>query len=190
LKVGNTVNDTIDIQNILLAVIFSALGIIIPMILHLFGLGSVFLPMFLPLAVGGFLLSPRNALLVGFVTPLLSALLTGMPPFYPPIAIVMAVELAMFCFVISILRNKTALPLVVILTVAVVVDRIFLLLLYSVIMPLFQISFKAFALYDLLKSFPGIILIFILVPIMVPSAQKILKNNSLQIYELTGNDKE
>ena len=54
------------------------------MLFHLAGgMGVVFLPMHLPVLLAGFFLGPRFGLLVGIITPLLSSLLTGMPPLLP-----------------------------------------------------------------------------------------------------------
>lgn len=75
------------------ALLISA-GIILPVVFHLIGLGKNFLPMHIPVIIGGFMLDWSHGLLIGLITPLLSALFTGMPPFSPPIAIAMMLELA------------------------------------------------------------------------------------------------
>jgi len=69
-----------------------ALGLTLPIVFHAVGLGNKFLPMLLPLLLNGFLSPLRWAVFTGGATPLVSALLTGMPPLYPPVAAVMAVE--------------------------------------------------------------------------------------------------
>lgn len=69
-----------------------ALGISLPVVFHAVGLGNKFLPMLLPLLLNGFLSPLRWAVPVGLATPLVSALLTGMPPLYPPVAFVMSAE--------------------------------------------------------------------------------------------------
>ena len=61
--------------------ILIAVGIILPLVFHTFALGGpVFLPMHIPILLGGFLLTPLFAVLVGLATPLLSCFLTGTPP--------------------------------------------------------------------------------------------------------------
>lgn len=62
-----------------------ALGILIPFVTgHGFGLaGNILLPMHFTVLLSGFLLGPMGGLLVGVVTPILSSLLTGMPPAFP-----------------------------------------------------------------------------------------------------------
>ena len=73
--------------------LFGAAALLLPMLFHLIQLGSLFLPMYLPLMTLAFLVRPLPAALAAVITPLLSAAVTGMPPFYPPIALFMAIEL-------------------------------------------------------------------------------------------------
>jgi len=71
------------VQEMVLASLFIAIGIVLPMIFHSFGLGSTFLPMHIPVLIAGFTLGLPYAVAVGMFTPLLSSLLTGMPPIFP-----------------------------------------------------------------------------------------------------------
>lgn len=178
-------NKVINTEEVTIAVIFSALGIIIPILFHLIGLGSVFLPMFLPLAAGAFLMSPGYALLAGSMTPLFSALLTGMPPFYPPVAFLMMIELGAFCFTISMLKRKTSLHNTAVLAIAVLIERGIMIALYYGIMPLFGINFGLFTAYALIKGLPGIILMFIIIPLFVPAASAVIEKKRLRLYELS-----
>jgi len=74
---------------------------LLPMLFHLVQLGSLFMPMYLPLVTLAFLVRPWPAALTGIITPLLSAAATGMPPFYPPIAAFMSVELGLMAALIA-----------------------------------------------------------------------------------------
>ncbi len=69
-----------------------ALAITLPVGFHAVGLGSKFLPMLLPLLLNGFLVPVAWALLVGATIPWVSALTTGMPPLYPPVALLLSCE--------------------------------------------------------------------------------------------------
>jgi len=69
-----------------------ALALVLPPAFHAVGLGSRFLPLLLPLLVNGFLSPVRWAALTGALAPLVSAVATGMPPLYPPLALVLSVE--------------------------------------------------------------------------------------------------
>jgi len=81
-------------RDIALGGLFGALGIVVPVLFHAVGLGKVFMPMYLPILALGLMASWEVGLIVGCATPLLSAVLTGMPPLAPPIAALMACELA------------------------------------------------------------------------------------------------
>ncbi|MCL2026353.1 MAG: hypothetical protein FWG92_06070 [Leptospirales bacterium] len=180
--------NVIDTSNLLLCAVFSALGITIPIIFHMLGLGSVFLPMFIPLAIGAFFLDVKNALIIALVTPLASALLTGMPPLNPPIAFIVAAELAVFCTIISFLNAKTKLPVLAVLLIAIIAERTVQILLFLNIMPLFGVSAAAWSAYEILKVMPGIILMSVIVPIMVPVARKIIEKRSLRLFEHRNDD--
>ncbi|MBU5485139.1 ECF transporter S component [Clostridium sp. MSJ-11] len=78
--------------------VFLAIGIIIPYIFHTTGLpGTIFLPMHIPVLLCGFILGKKYGLVIGFITPYLNFLVSGMPPLYP-VAIAMAFELATYGF--------------------------------------------------------------------------------------------
>ncbi len=70
----------------------AALALTLPLGFHMAGLGSQFLPMLLPLLINGFLVGPGWAVLTGLSAPLLSGLATGMPPLYPPVVLIVALE--------------------------------------------------------------------------------------------------
>ncbi len=95
------------VRDLVLASIFVALALVLPMAFHLVGIGPVFLPMHIPVFLAGFFVSPLTAGLVGFVSPLLNALLTGMPPFSPPVAQSMVFELAVYGVVTSLVYRGT-----------------------------------------------------------------------------------
>jgi hypothetical protein len=75
--------------------LFGAAALLLPLLFHAIHLGRVFLPMYLPLMVLAFSVRPLPAAVTAFITPLLSGAVTGMPPFFPPVALFMALELAM-----------------------------------------------------------------------------------------------
>lgn len=60
-----------------------ACAVVLPQLFHLSGIpnsGAVFLPMHIPVLLGGFILGPLFGVLVGVLSPLISSLLTSMPP--------------------------------------------------------------------------------------------------------------
>lgn len=84
-------------RDLVLSGLMLAIGILLPIVFHAFGAaaGQVFLPMHIPVLLAGFFLAPGYAAVVGVLTPLLSSVLTGMPPLYP-MAALMAVELCVY----------------------------------------------------------------------------------------------
>ncbi|HIE09468.1 MAG TPA: ECF transporter S component [Armatimonadetes bacterium] len=73
--------------------LLGAAGLALPAVCHMFpgNLGPVLLPMYLPVFVGGFLLSPPLAAMLGLLLPPLSMVITGMPP--APVCPLMMAEL-------------------------------------------------------------------------------------------------
>jgi hypothetical protein len=103
--------------------LFIALGIVIPIAFHALGggkLGSVFLPMYLPVLACAMLVSAPIAAAVGLLTPVLSSALTGMPPILPVLPLMVA-ELTLMAVIASLLHRRLrlhALPGVVLALLA------------------------------------------------------------------------
>ncbi len=60
-----------------------ALGVLLPQVCHLTGVpnaGNILLPMHLSVYLSGMLLGPASGMLTGLLVPIISFLLTGMPP--------------------------------------------------------------------------------------------------------------
>ncbi|MDX9753489.1 MAG: class I SAM-dependent methyltransferase [bacterium] len=86
--------------------LFGAAALLLPLLFHLLHLGSLFMPMYLPLVALAFFVRAFPAAITAFVVPLLSGAVTGMPPFYPPIALFMALELAVISMLIAALHER------------------------------------------------------------------------------------
>ena len=93
------------VKQMVLAGLMLAMGIVLPVTFHMLGLGSTFLPMHIPVLLAGFILDLPFAFLVGAATPLLSSLLTGMPPLFPVLPY-MVCELAAYAAVASIMSSR------------------------------------------------------------------------------------
>ena len=87
--------------------LFGAAALALPSLFHLLHLGHFLMPMYIPLMALAFFVGPRTAGVVGLVIPLLSAVLTGMPPLFPPVALVMAVEIGFMAAMLSLLRKRS-----------------------------------------------------------------------------------
>ena len=81
-----------SLRRLILNALVLALALALPQAFHAVGLGSRFLPLLVPLLVNGFLSPLRWAALTGALAPVVSAVATGMPPLYPPVALVVSAE--------------------------------------------------------------------------------------------------
>ena len=148
--------------------VFGAAALLLPVIFHVFHLGSLFMPMYLPLVTLAFFVGPFSAALTAFVTPLLSGAVTGMPPFYPPIAIIMSVELSIMTAAIGLARGifPRANELVILIPVLAIGRFISFGMVYG--MALFmKLPAKFVAGTSLLSGWPGIVLMLIAVPAII-----------------------
>jgi riboflavin transporter FmnP len=168
------VNSTSNLNQLVRASMLIALGIIIPVCFHTIkNAGAVFLPMHIPILIGGFVLSAPYAVAVGIVTPVLSYLFTGMPPV--PVIYVMPIELAAYGLFISFLYNKARIGLYPSLISGMIGGRIVSILGKYLILHLlmnkpFALKKVASALF--ITGLPGIIIQIILVPIVIYALEK------------------
>jgi hypothetical protein len=126
------------------------------------------MPMYLPLVTLAFFVSALAATVTGLLVPLLSGAVTGMPPLYPPVALCMAVEIAVMCWIISTLRRRLPLirPLYVLAPVLLIGRVINVALTYELALAL-RLPAKFVAGLSLLAGWPGLLLMLLVVPVIV-----------------------
>lgn len=114
-----------SINKMILTGFFVCLGLVIPYLTgHAAGVpGTVLLPMHIPVLMAGLFLGQRYGALCGFMTPVISSLLTGMPPLWPTLPM-MTFELITYGFVTGLLRKKFKMPLYISLISAMILGRI------------------------------------------------------------------
>jgi hypothetical protein len=144
-----------------------ALGLTLPVVFHAVGLGNKFLPMFLPLLVNGFLSPPGWAVFTGAATPLVSALLTGMPPLYPPVAAVMSAEGAVLGAVASLVYRATGRRAWPALIAAILCGRLASAGLSWTVATLFDLPARLSVAASMSQGLPGIVLQLAVVPPVV-----------------------
>lgn len=89
-----------------------ALGVVLPIAFHFAGaMGSVFLPMHIPVLIAGLLLGGKAGLTVGVIAPALSSFFTGMPPVISILPL-MIIELALYGVVSGYLYRTRKIPLI------------------------------------------------------------------------------
>lgn len=151
-----------------------ALGILLPQAFHVFGqnAGMMFLPIHIPILMAGCLLGPLYGGIVGFIVPILSSVLTGMPPV--PKLYFMLVELTVYGIVTGIMIRKT--NVYISLLVAMMSGRVFYGLSLVVGVNLFQIhapfaNWTAFT-GGIVSGIPGIAIQLLILPILYKALKR------------------
>ena len=169
-----------QIRKIVLAGLMIALAIILPFATgQIPQIGSMLLPMHIPVLLCGFICGWKYGLAVGFIVPLLRSMMFGMPPMMTAIA--MAFELAVYGCVTGFLYKKLPgkkVKLYISLISAMILGRIVWgmvsLVIYGVTNAVF--TWQIFIGGALLNAIPGIILQLIVVPALVLVIEKNWRN--------------
>jgi len=156
---------TLTVTGLLLAV-----GLLLPLLFHsLFGPsgGRMLLPMHYSVLVGGLLLGPVAGAFLGITTPLLSAVMTGMPaaPVLPP----MVIELAAYGLVAGLARRQLRDSVLWSLLLAMVTGRVALGLAVALIGPAIGLDARpvAYVLASITAGLPGIAAQLVLIPLLL-----------------------
>lgn len=170
------------------AALFTALGVFLPQLSHLFGadFGKLISPMHFPIFIAAFLLGPLYGSAVAIACPVLSSLIMGMP--VAPKIPFMVLELLTYALAASIIYQPTSkwkkpISLYVSLVTAQILGRIVYALGITAAVKLFGVThpaiYRSVSILAFVESFaeglPGIILQLILIPIIVIVLEKILK---------------
>lgn len=167
----------ITTRELVLSGLLLAAGLILPMIFHMFSMtGPVFLPMHIPVLIGGLLLPPSLAIPLGIITPLLSSTLTGMPVAFP-MAPIMAVELGVYGLSASIATRKLKLNSILSLIIAMVDGRIAAGLAVAVLVKLFGVNMNPimFVKGAIVTGLPGLIIQLIFIPALIYALKSFTK---------------
>ena len=94
-------------EKIVLSAMFLALGIVLPFFTgQIPQIGSMLLPMHIPVFLCGLICGWKYGMAVGFIMPLMRSMLFTMPPMYPT-AVAMAFELAAYGFIAGFLYENS-----------------------------------------------------------------------------------
>lgn len=159
-------------KNLVLGSVFLALTLLLPFLtMQIPAVGSMLLPMHIPVLLCGFFCGWRYGLIVGVVAPLLRSVLFGMPPMFPTAA-AMAFELAAYGALTGLLYQrfpKKAGYIYATMLISMIGGRIIWgavsFVLYGIGGTAF--SWEMFMGGALLKALPGIALQLVLIPILV-----------------------
>lgn len=161
-------------RKIVLSGLFIAFGVILPMIFHQFNMGGpAFLPMHIPVLIAGLFLGGTEGLMVGFITPIISSVLTGMPPAFPMLPIMMF-ELATYGFLAGTFAHKMKLNIYISLILSMIGGRIAAGIVVLVLAQFFgfQGAPIPFVQAAVITGLPGILIQLVFVPIVVKLLNK------------------
>jgi hypothetical protein len=145
--------------------LFGAAALLLPLIFHVLHLGRIFMPMYLPLVALAYFVRPLPAAATAIVTPLLSGLVTGMPPFFPPVALFMALELAAMSALIAwVCSRRPQVNEWLVLVPTLLLGRVLYIGSVYFFSWIIQLPAAFMAGLSLLSGWPGIVLMIAAVP--------------------------
>ena len=148
------------------AAVFVALGMVLPFFTgQIPTIGSMLLPMHIPVLICGYVCGWQWGLLVGLIVPILRSMTLGMPPMMP-VAAAMAFELAAYGASTGLLYEK----LIGAMIFGRIVWGLVSIVLYGIMGNAFSV--QIFLSGALLKAVPGIILQLVLIPVIIITLRK------------------
>ena len=170
----------VSTRKIIYIAMFSAIGIVLPQAFHLFGsqtAGQMFLPIHLPVFIGAMLLGPLAGIIIAFVSLSVGVLL-GMPPLL--FAYFMFFEMVTYAAVTGLVYYKLQWNVYVSLLLGKISGMLMALIVINIALALFTLAVPPT--YGSLLMFsigiPGIIIQFIVVPIVVIRLQGVIDHDA------------
>ncbi|MCH4206782.1 MAG: ECF transporter S component [Solobacterium sp.] len=167
-----------SIRHLTLAAMFLALALVLPFLTgQIPQIGSMLLPMHLPVLFCGLICGPFYGAVVGFIAPLLRSMIFGMPPMFPT-ATAMAFELCTYGLVSGLVyshvKHQNIKIVYLSLLTAMVSGRIVWGIVEVILMNLqgSSFTFQAFLSAAILTAVPGIILQLVLIPVIMAALNK------------------
>lgn len=178
-----------NVKSMVMTAMCIALGVVLPIAFHgVENAGSVFCPMHIPVLICGLICGWQYGLVCGIATPVISSLLTGMPP----VAILpaMIVELAVYGLVSSLMMKvvKTQKPyadLYISLAVAMLAGRVASGIAKALIFVGGDYTIAAWATASFVTAFPAIVIQLLIIPnlVQILTKAKILPHRYHKVSE-------
>ncbi len=169
----------------ILAALFLAIAYVLPFFTgQIPEIGSMLLPMHIPVLLCGFICGAPWGLLIGFIAPLLRSFVLGMPPLFPT-AVCMAFELATYGLISGIMHKilpGKKLFIYASLIISMIAGRI----IWGVAMVVCMgvnggaFTFAAFMARAITNAIPGIIVQIIIIPVLVMVLDKQKKISGIE----------
>lgn len=175
-----------EIQRLVLAALFLAIGMILPFITgQIKEIGDSLLPMHLPVMLCGIICGWKYGFAVGIILPFLRSVCFAMPPLYPN-AIWMSLELATYGLVIGtmyiILKKKTIGYIYLSLIISMLSGRIVWGISKAILLGITDkpFTFSAFLIGGFADAIIGIILQLILIPLIIELLKRTKVNQIME----------
>lgn len=166
--------------NVVMTGLFIAIGLLLPFFTsHAFGVpGTLLLPMHIPVLLCGLFCGPLYGAASGLIIPVLSSVLTGMPPVFPMLPI-MGVQLVAMGFISGMLYRKLKLHIYISLPVAMLAGWVFYGLTFGAIFFANNGQLKAASVWTAITTgLPGMAIQLVLIPIIVKGVERFQKSRS------------
>lgn len=166
-------------QRLVISGLLLATGIILPYFTsHMFGIpGTILLPMHIPVLLTGLLCGPVYGAVNGVIIPLLSSLLTGMPPVFPMLPI-MAFELLTYGLISGLIFKKTK-KIYLSMLPAMVAGRVVYGLVFTSLVAITGSEIKALSVTAaFVQGLPGIAIQLVLIPLIVAAILRSRKKSN------------
>ena len=158
------------IRNLTLSAMFMAIGLVLPFLTgQIPQIGSMLLPMHIPVFLCGLICGWKYGLAVGFILPLLRSFLFTMPPMFPT-AVAMAFELAVYGLTAGFLYERSRWQCIIALYRSLIAAMIAGRLVWGAVQVLLlgisgsAFTWQMFITGAFLNAIPGICLQLILMP--------------------------
>ena len=166
-----------SVKRITLCAVCIALCYVLPIALHSVGLGNILSPMHIPVLLCGLVCGGGYGLICGLIGPVVSHLLSGMPPFMmlmrmmPELAVYgLVAGLAMRCIRTGRASADVYISLVIAMVVGRIAGGIATAIVYTVTSGVYSIALWATSYF--VESVPAVAVHLILVPVLVFTLQK------------------
>lgn len=168
----------IRLKNTVLSAMFICIGLVLPFFTgQMKQLGSMMLPMHIPVFLCGLICGWQYGLIVGFILPVLRSVLFTMPVMYPE-AISMAFELATYGCAVGFLYSHSKWHCIKSLYKCMIISMLFGRVAWGVVQVILLglqnnvFTFEAFIAGAFLNAVPGIILQLILIPAIMVALKR------------------
>ena len=154
-------------KQLIICALCIGLGLVLPSFFHMFGgTGAVMLPMHIPVLICGFICGWPYGIACGAILPLLSSVLTGMPPIFP-IGLAMMFELATYGAVAGLLFKK--LDVYPSLVGAMLTGRVISGVANTILLGMAgrNYSLQVFLTASFITALPGIIVQLVVIPLLM-----------------------